>query len=358
MLFEHSATSDFEAALGTSPDDPPESIKDTKAKQNSSRRSSNLRASAGSSSELSSGVRSTTQSTGTSPELPRVSSSNQQPTLSRILADSANVDSSYRERMRDNRPTARSSISSSSSMSISPVESKEDFSKQARDLLDTFVLDATRQTPLSLLREQTSRPHSLAMPLLRTNTISGPIPAYFQSPEGDAAGFMGAVRRPGAPEGPVTPSSSMPTILPNIGNYHNATPVGLLGQNNAAFLPGIAPAPILYGTRPPVGMRMNSNHMTRVEPNERPPLSYPAQSFLHRPSSVPLQEVVTHNQPYVPTQAATGPSFEQPSTKTSLVSPNSSSISNPGISPAASVPRNVPHAPQLLALFHEPPSVS
>jgi hypothetical protein len=331
---EHNNFSDFENPPENTSADLLENLLIRQAGTRSSRSATvNLRAS--SSSDLSSGMRSASQSAGASPELPRISNGAQPPTFARSQTD-------YYERKRENvKPTPRSSISSASSMSISPVETKHDVSKQARDLLDMFSQDATRQTPLQASKEHPS--HS------RPNTIPNPTPGslsgYFQSPDSDAATLMATLRRPGAPEGPVTP-----LIPPNIGLYHDVTATGFPGPNGTAFYPGMMPNSLSYGSRPPIGMHMNINHLSRMQPN-----GHPVQSFPHRPSSVPLQDVTTHDQTHAPTQVAADAAT---AVNRSFVPPSPAHSSNVRMSPAASVPRNVPHAPQLLALFHDPPSVS
>jgi hypothetical protein len=306
----------------------------------------NLRAN--SSSDVSSGMRPTKRGAGTSLESPRISNGAKSTVFTRSQTD-------YRERKRENSiPTPRSSISSASSVSISPVETKSDASKQARDLLDILSQEATRQTPSTVSREQTSRQRPVTMPSSMPNPISGPLSGYFQSPDSDAASLIAAFRRPGAPEGPLNPSM-VQKLPPNISQYHDVIPIGSPGPNSTTFYPGMMSNYLPYGARPPVGMHMNINHLSRMQPNGHPSLSYPVQSFPYRPSSVPLQDATTLNQAHDPTQAAAGAAT---ATNPSLVAPPPAHNSNVRMSPAASVPRNVPHAPQLLALFHDPPSVS
>lgn len=299
-------------------------------------RPTSLQASVSSNSEVSSGVRSGNQSAATSPELPRVSngaSKVKHPPLTRSRTENTNFDPSQK------RSTPRSSISSasSSSVSLSPVETRGDLSQRARDLLDLFATDATRQTPLPAPRNSTV---TSTMPNHDPKSTSGIV----QSPEADAATFMAAFQQPGNQER--SPISNAP---PNIGFYHSVGPSGSLPY------PGMMGS-FPYGTRPPVGMHMNINQHSRMPPNAHPSLSYPVQSFPYRPSSVPLHEPTTHSQAPTPTQAIPGQSFHN---LPQIHSFNAPSGPNSGIrKPPASGPRNVPHAQQLLALFHDSPSVS
>ena len=297
------------------------------------------------SSEHSSGLRSGNQSMANSPELPRIfnPTAQQPPALSRSQTD--NTRFGQQDRSRDNgRPTPRSSISSTSSMSISPVEAKNEVSQRARDLLDLFAHDATRQTPLPVPREQTSRPHQVTT----QSSIPGSNTGFIQSPEA----LMAAFRQSGGQDGPPTPNAP-----PNIGFYHNV-PMGFPLPNGVAPYPGMMPGSLPYGARPPLGMHMNVHQLSRMQTSAHPSLSYPVQSFPYRPSSVPLQDATAHSQTSTPTQTIPAHGFNGPSPNQSFNAPPSGPNSGVRGSPATSVPRNVPHAQQLLALFNESPTVS
>lgn len=315
-------------------------------------RPTSLQASVSSGSELSSGTKSGNQSAATSPELPRISNGSAKmrtPALTRSQTDSFQFDQVQRERTKNGgRPTPRSSISSASSASLSPVEARNEVSQKARDLLDLFAHDATRQTPLPVPRESNSHPQSNTMP-----STTGHATEFISSPNSDAAAFMAAFRQSGGHEAPLTFNAPH-----NINLYQNIPPMGLSSPTGPGPYPGAMANSLPFGARPPVGMHTSTNQLLRMHPGGHPSLSYPVQSFPYRPSSVPLQDAMAHSQTSTPTQAIPSHSFNENPPANHSYNNAPPSGSNGARKTPASVPRNVPHAQQLLALFHESPSVS
>jgi hypothetical protein len=255
--------------------------------------------------------------------------------------------SSYQRRHQYRRSNSRSSLSSStSSISISPVEIKQENEKKALELLNMFADDATRQTPTLSSTEQTPKPKHVKMPFSAYDTP--PVPALPQTNEPDGTALMAALRSQATnpnKEQQFSPSTSSvsPLRVNTFNTMHSV--VGIQPNYQALPLSGMsASRNIIPQTQvhqyAPVTMRADSN----------PSLTHPIQSQPYRPSSVPLQDF---GDPYsTPSYHPLSSNHESTPRPPYLTAP--SDLYGPRVpSTATSAPRNVPHAQQLLALFHD-----
>lgn len=286
------------------------------------------------------------------------------PPLIRSHTDTSHVASPFtRNQVRSN---SHSSISSASS-SLSPSQggNKEDVSQRARDLLDLFAGDAVRHTTSVHSSEQTPRPRPLTMPLHSDFSIMPPMPRSMPSHNG--AALMAALQmQPLSPRARVSgvqnsPSTASSATSHSFGSFSNFAPSGHVigsapsGMGDAGG--AINPPGSISSTSS--SSRGHINHPQPVQFTGTPSLSHPVESYPYRPSSVPVQEINTHAPHFSPMHTVGGGNhpnnpYEQPAHYPLLTRPSNINPSA-GIAPAASAPRHVPHAHQLLALFSDAP---
>jgi hypothetical protein len=259
------------------------------------------------------------------------------------------------------RSGSHSSISSAaSSTSPSQRENKEDVSQRARDLLELFAGDATRHTASVHSNEQTPRPRPMAMPLHSDFSIMPPMPRSL--PAHNGAALMAALQMQ-PPRDRVTGSQNSPSTVPTTsltpGSFSDIATSGL--AFGSALSPGSvdAAATTPSGSTPAILMRGGSDRQQLAQLNGEPSLSHPVNSYPYRPSSVPLQEITVHSQPFNPIHTIAGHNSSNPYEHNAhyplLMRPSNHNPSA-GVASAISAPRHVPHAHQLLALFSEAPA--
>jgi hypothetical protein len=200
----------------------------------------------------------------------------------------------------------------------------------------------------------------MAMPLHSDFSIMPPMPRPM--PAYNSGALMAALQTQ-PPRGRVTGSQNSPSTVPTTslspGSFSDIATSGL--AFGSAPSPGTvdAAATTPSGLTPAILMRGNSDRQQSAQLNGEPSLSHPVDSYPYRPSSVPLQEIAVHSQPFNPmhTIARNNPNnpYEHNAHYPLLTRPSNHNPST-GVTPAISAPRHVPHAHQLLALFSEAPA--
>ncbi|CCA77921.1 related to decapping enzyme [Serendipita indica DSM 11827] len=214
----------------------------------------------------------------------------------------------------------------SSSAPTSTIQSKDELARRAQQLLDSFADDAVRQSPTTpYSSEQTPRPRPVSIPISAYPPMPNQIPHPFQTSTALSQDRM--VRD--------IPLLSMPSIPSRSGSLNHPGPY--MGQPpNGSFVQGM----------------LSTNGVPPLHTN-MPPNPHPIQSYPYRPSSVPIQDYSAHQTPTISSpHNALAYNVFNPSASSAINTTSDKSR----LSPAASTPRNVPHAQQLLALFHGSPS--